>query len=211
MHEFEGDSADMMSQSEHLSPSDLAGFLDRDLDTSRRRQVEAHLDQCPECRYELAEVARVAASVPAPNGIARHKARRWLPLVLSGALAAGFAGVALLRRSQAPESPAATQPIRAPSLSEGRAWIGIVSPRANATTAARGVAFTWHALAADFYRITLLTESGEPVWTLETPDTSVTLPSKISLVPGRAYFWHVDAVAAGISASTGSHRFQVSP
>lgn len=200
-----------MSQSEHLSPSDLAGFLDRDLSTARRQQVEAHLEGCPECRHELAEVASVAANLAAPNGRARGRRQRWLPLVLTGALAASLAGVALVRRFRAPEAAAGTQPVRAPSLSEGRARFGIVSPETNATTPAHGVAFTWHALAADFYRITLLSESGEPVWTLETPDTSATLPAKVSLLPGHAYFWRVDAISAGIGASTGAHRFQVSP
>jgi len=202
----------MTNQPEHLSPSDLAGFLDRDLSPVQRQQVEAHLDGCPQCRYELAEVARAAESARGGSGIARRApARRWLPLVLTGALAASLAGVALIRRSSISKDQLITQPVRAPSVGEGRARIGIVSPGENATTPAHGIGFTWRALASDFYRITVLTESGEPVWTLETPDTSVTLPTKISLLPGRAYFWHVDAITAGISASTGSHRFRVSP
>lgn len=202
----------MTSQPEHLGPNDLAGFLDRDLSAAERRRVEAHLDRCPECRHELAEVARVAETAQSGGGIARKApARRWVPLVLTGALAASLVGVALIRRSQTPEDQRIAQPVRAPSLNEGRARIGMVSPGENATTPARGVSFTWRALVADFYRITILTDSGEPVWTLETPDTSVTLPTRFSLLPGRAYFWRVDAISAGITASTGSHRFQVSP
>lgn len=208
MRESEGSSADRMSQSEHLSPGDLAGFLDRDLDTTRRQRVEAHLDSCWACRHEAAEVARMSETAFAAKGIERRP-RRWLPLVLTGALAAGLAGVALVRRSHAPDHTTVTQPVRAPTLSEGRARIGSVSPADNATTPARAVRFTWRALAADFYRISVLTESGAPVWTLDTSDTSVTLPTDLSLRPGEAYFWRVDAISAGISATTGSHRFQV--
>ena len=201
-----GEGADgMTSQPEHLAARDLAGFLDRDLSPTDRGRVVVHLDACAECRRELAEVVRVAA-------VARKSARRrWVPLVLTGALAASLVGVALVTHFRSSESPPITQAVRAPSLGEGRARIGIVSPEENGKTPAHDVAFTWRALPADFYRITVLTESGEPVWTLETPDTSVTLSRRISLLPGRAYFWRVDAISAGITASTGSHRFLVAP
>jgi hypothetical protein len=69
--------------------------------------------------------------------------------------------------------------------------------------------FQWRSRQGDSYRVTVLTESGEPVWTAETTDTSISLPTGITLEPGRGYFWRVDAVADGLSATSGVQRFQV--
>jgi hypothetical protein len=132
-------------------------------------------------------------------------------LVLAGAVAASLVGVALVRRSGLATGASLASPVRAPAISEGRARIGIVSPGENATTLPGSLAFTWRPLAADFYRLTLLTESGAPVWTVETADTTASLSDRVVLQPGALYFWRVDAISAGISASSGSHRFRVAP
>jgi hypothetical protein len=71
------------------------------------------------------------------------------------------------------------------------------------------VVFVWRSRPGDSYRVTVLTESGEPIWAEETVDTSVTLPETIQLEKGRLYFWRVDAVADGLSATSGVQRFQV--
>jgi hypothetical protein len=83
-----------------------------------------------------------------------------------------------------------------------------VSP-ADDSTATAPLVFTWRAATADVYRISVLAEAGDPVWTAETNDTTIALPDSISLQPGRAYFWSVEGIANGIVASTGVHRLQV--
>ena len=62
---------------------------------------------------------------------------------------------------------------------------------------------------ADFYRIALLTETGDPVWTADTGDTTIVLPDSVSLQPGHAYFWRVEGIGNGIAATTGVHRIQI--
>jgi hypothetical protein len=89
--------------------------------------------------------------------------------------------------------------------------IDVVTPVDGATIAPHQVRFQWRSRAADSYRITLLTETGEPLWTEETSDTALTLPATITLEVGRLYFWRVDAVADGVSATTGIHKFEVTP
>ena len=44
--------------------------------------------------------------------------------------------------------------------------------------------FTWRSANADVYRIYVLTESGDPVWTTETTDTTIALPDSVSLQSG---------------------------
>ena len=192
---------------DHISDSEMSGFLDRDLAPADRQRVEAHLESCPECRRELVEVRRLAESYrPGALGTGRV----WTRVVTGTAIAAGLVGLLLLPSSR--QRPALRpDTVRAPAQvpnREGRMRIDVVAPVTDAPLAATAVAFTWHAAAADVYRLTLLTESGEPVWTLETADTSAALPARIVLAPG-AYFWRVDAIADGITASTGVRRLVI--
>lgn len=195
----------------HLSESELAGFLDGALPPAERRRVEEHLDGCAECRGELVEMRRIT------NGYAKHASgsasRRMLPRwAVPAALAAGLAVLVLLPRFLA--SPSGYEPVRAGEPAgdgEGRDRIGVVSPAENATVAADAVTFTWHRAAADVYRISLLTESGEPMWSAETADTTIAFTGHASLRRGQPYFWRVDAITNGITATTGVHRLLVAP
>jgi len=192
---------------DHLSDIDLSGFLDHDLDADTRRRVTAHLDACDRCRLELIEVRRLAASY-GPSAAGRLR-RAWAP-VAGVALAAVLAAVVLLPRAHVPAMPAAAPVRSAPQADgdEGRLRIECIAPVNDATVAAATLVFVWHPAAADVYRLTLLSESGAPVWSRETTDTSVTVPSGTALGPG-VYFWRVDAVANGITATTGIHRLIV--
>ena len=207
-----GPTAEPDAQS-HLTESQLAGYLDRDLPPEERRRVEAHLDVCASCRGELADIARMAdayqCSTPVPESV-RPAPRRWWPVALGGALAAGLAGLLLFGRSGT-EPSLQTQPIRAPATGEGRARIEVVAPTDDATGAPPSRTFTWHKAGADVYRFILLSKSGEPLWNRETSDTSLTLPSSVSLQQGHDYFWRVDAVGDGVMASTGARSLRVPP
>jgi len=192
----------------HLSANDLAGFIDQDLDPATRRRVESHLDQCRQCRDELIETQRVAAEYTAapPARTARSVRWKWVPV----ALAAGV-GVLLLLPRRATNLPAA-DPTRAVPVADGEGArpISIVSPVDDADVAPGEVVLTWHATAADQYRVSVVTENGDPVWTGETADTTVR-PAAAMLRIGQRYFWRVDAIANGITATTGVHRLRIGP
>jgi anti-sigma factor RsiW len=199
-----------------LSPSELAGFLDRDLDSEGRRRVEAHLDDCAACRGELADVARLADAFRSPaQGIvqpqeSRSRRRVWGGIALGGALAASLAMLMLLG-PPAPSSSPAAQPVRAPTTGEGLARIDVLTAPEMVGGATDSLVFTWHSVGADVYRFALLSESGEPLWTRETGDTSLSLPSTVVLTPGHAYWWRVDATAEGVVATSGARLLRVSP
>ena len=213
--------------SEHLSASEIAGYLDGDLPAGDRRTAEAHLDACTSCRAELAAVGRLAHEWDAaPAAAARAAAadpqrprphRRWPRAATLGVLAAGLAGVLVARRAPDPagqpssEGVAAvergtSQPTPAPAPS---GEIEVVAP--TDTIAAASARFTWRPARADVYRLTLSADDGAPLWTGETTDTTLALPADVPLRAGARYFWHVDGIADGIAVSTGARLLHVRP
>jgi hypothetical protein len=110
-------------------------------------------------------------------------------------------------RSQ-PGSPTA---IRGQPRVEGPVRIRTIEPAGAAIAADGPIVFTWESVGADLYRVTILTENGEPIWSQETPDTSVVVSDRTSLSSGATYFWRVDVVGGSIVASTGANPFVISP
>ena len=141
----------------------------------------------------------------AATGASVARRRAWRVGLATTLVAAGVAGLLLVRRPADVEPPDANRVREAPASGPagGSARIAVVSPPESATVSPRGAAFTWRSTGADFYRFALLTESGEPVWTYETGDTTVSLPATVAVRAGASYFWRVDAIADGISATTG--------
>jgi len=45
----------------------------------------------------------------------------------------------------------------------------------------------------------------------DVADTTLVLPADVALERGRSYFWRVDAMSAGIVASTRTRRFSTAP
>ena len=81
----------------------------------------------------------------------------------------------------------------------------------SATPPPQAVAFTWHASASDAYRVTVLTETGDPVWSGETTDTTAKLPPSARLESGHTYFWRVEGIEKGIVATSGVRRLHIAP
>ena len=201
---------DGVRESSHLSEADLAGFLDRDLANAERQRVIAHLDECAACRRELVEMRQMVDSYSRARDAAAAtdgrtgRRRAWRVGLATTLAAAGVVGL-LLVRGRTVEPPDANRVREAPAPGEmgGNARIAVVSPPEGATISPHRTVFTWRPTGADLYRFALLTESGEPVWTHETSDTTVTLPATVAVRRGESYFWRVDAIADGISATTG--------
>jgi hypothetical protein len=74
-----------------------------------------------------------------------------------------------------------------------------------------GLTFSWAASRAERYRIVVSNEEGTPVWSADTRDTVMTLPDSVTLERGGSYFWQVDAVQAGVTATTRLQRFTIVP
>ena len=192
----------------HLREIELAAFLDGGLGAAARHRVEAHIDICEVCRAELVDVGR------AIEGRGKHAARVAKPLArrwwVPAAAAAGIAAILLVPRL-ATRPGATLEQTRASRVTdgEGQRRIDLIAPLDDVTVTAAQMVFTWHAVSADVYRVSLINESGDSIWATETTDTVVSVPANV-LSPGSSYFWRVDAVANGIEATTRAHRVNVS-
>jgi hypothetical protein len=152
-----------------------------------------------------------ARTLPSAPATARGRAG-WRRVAFgSGILAAGLLVSVVARRPNGPTEQSSA--VRAPqaALGQGDNAVVATAPAYGSTIPARGGTFTWHRRSTDTYRITVLAQNGEPLWSQETSDTSVTLPAAVVLEPGRTYFWRVDAIADGIAATSGPQRFLVAP
>jgi len=196
----------------------LAAYLDRELADDERSQVEAHLDQCAECRRALAETVDVldmsgaGAGAEHPSPSIRGGDRRWVWLG-AVALAASVATVVVLRRPAglAGGIDARTRDAGPTTLVERIPQLAAVAPANGSVGLGDHPTFTWRSADADRYSFRLLAEDGVPVWSRETTDTMLTLPPDVRLGRGRSYFWRVDALGAGIVAIIPAQRFTVSP
>jgi putative zinc finger protein len=192
----------------HLSDAEIAGYLDRDLSPEERRRVETHVDECAACRGELVSVSRITQPVPVSHGVVvTGKKRWWLPAAAAAAVVAALALPNLTSNPRGPDT--ALRSRRIPDGTSGSRF-AVVAPADDTTVGSAALVFTWHAAAAaDVYHFDLTTDSGDPVWTKDTGDTSVALPDSVPLQSGRAYFWSVEAIGNGISATTNMHRLRI--
>ena len=187
----------------HLASQQLAAYIDYTLAHDERTRVEAHLAECTECRREVLEVTRVIRS--------RHRVGPYLAGAL--AMAAAVATLLLVNpRSGGEESVGAGPILR--SSAEGVAAergfrISVVSPQDGSELSREDLSFRWGSLGAEvLYRFTLTDQNGANAWTVDTPETFLTVPGAIELVPGRQYFWYVDALLPdGQTATTGVRQF----
>jgi hypothetical protein len=219
------DDDDTWNAGQPMHPTDnvLAAYLDGRLVGDERPEVEAHLEQCAECRRAIADTAVVLDASDAgrgqrPPGALRSATRRnWrrsrITWAIGGAaVAASIAGITILRpTTRVPvdlESP--TRRV-APSNERIRDLIAI-APASDAVNVDPRTTFIWRTVdGADRYSFRLLGEDGATIWSRDVADTTVVIPADVVLERGRSYFWRVDAMSAGILASTPARRFTAAP
>lgn len=193
------------SPGDHLSPEELAAYLDGAVGSEERLRIQEHLEGCDSCREEAAEVVLL---------LQRGGRRRVRRLAIPVAAAAAVAAVLLLGPWSQNGSQGPGERVRAPeSVSTGEALptVRALSPVQSSTVEQDSVVFAWEEVGEDaVYRLTVTDESGEPLWFHETAQTSVPLPSDVELLPGQDYFWFLDVLQPdGSTASTGVMSFRV--
>jgi anti-sigma factor RsiW len=165
----------------HLAPEQVAAFLDRTLSPDVRRQIEAHLVECDDCRTEVLEVQRIAGSVPGP--------RRWAAVPLLAAAAAAV--VLVVTQAGPPSGPRHREPTVQSSVAPMTvAPLGLVS---------RLEPLVWTSVVgADRYRVAVFDSAGRVLWETMVPDTTTTVPASIAagLEVSSVYFWSVRARVA---------------
>lgn len=180
---------------EHLEPQAVAAYVTGRLNDSERRRIERHLAQCPECASEVVAIHRM-----------ERPRRRWAGLVVGGLAAAAALAIWVGGTGRAPQTPA--DHIRGPGA-PSVLQLDAVHPADGSILGDSG--FVWRAVKdAVTYRLTITDDAGDEMWSQTMSDTSLLRPANAELVPGRTYFWYVDALRSdGVSATSGVRRFQV--
>ena len=177
------------SESGHASSEDLAAYLSRRLSGEDLAAVERHLVECESCRAELAAAQDLLS-------------RRKRPMQMAGALGIAAVAVALVLMLRTPQS--GISPLDNVPLSRGTTpftTISIIEPKDGAITADTAIVFRWSPSGTGAeYRITVVSEAGDAVWTAETADTRIALPTDVRLTPGTRYMWYIDATRSGVDS-----------
>lgn len=183
----------------------MAAYLSGRISASDRAVLESHLAECRVCRQQVISARRV---------LAKQHARRPLLWAVPAAAAAILALVVLAVRPgiRVPER----EQLRGPAQSadpEGASTLRVISPASSDTVNRAGVVFVWHGHPGrPLFHLTLADGSGRELWSGDTRDTTLTLPTSVSLDPGRTYFWYVDGLGAdGRSLTTRTQRFLTTP
>lgn len=186
------------SADEHPSTEDLAAYLNGALTVEGKADIEAHLGNCRDCRREVTSARELLRS----KGSNR---RYW---IVPG-LAAAVVAFILLTPSEERSGPELSR-VRSATL-EGSSSVEVVTPANRQAVSRLPIRFVWHRAADDaLYHVTLTDAAGAKMWTGETSDTVLVLPSAISLRSGRDYLWYVDAVRPnGRSVGSGTQVFRI--
>jgi len=191
--------------SQHLETEEIAAYLSHGLPSTARSNLEAHLAACRLCRREVISARRLVRT---------RSFRNRLPILLPAAIAAGLA-ISLVGRAVL--APTVVQPaVRGSTATdevERAATIQALSPAEGALVARNAVRFTWSGdKRRPLYRLTLTEASGRALWLQDTRDSTLALPSDVTLSQGMMYYWYVDALNSdGSALTTGTHRFSVKP
>lgn len=195
---------------DHMTDSQISGYLDQDLSAAERSAVESHLDTCRPCREAVADVSRMfhsySASTDERGGAIRKPFTLRKAITPALGLIAASIGVVWFMSREVQRLP------HGPSLTRSRdlnalAQIDVVSPAGEDVQP--GGKLIWRSVSADFYRLAILDDTGEPVYQAELADTSLVIPDSAHLEQGRLYFWRVDAIADGVAASSGARKLRL--
>jgi len=191
------------SSSEHRSPEEIAAYLCDDLLAADRERFQAHLAVCRECRWEVTSAQRLTRTRPRQTG--RSIALAAAVLLVAVLLTRDMGGIGAGPHREAQRR--STEPAGSAQA------IDIVSPDDGATASTPRVVFAWRGQPGNFmYRLTLSADDGRTLWTADTRDSTLALPSHVVLDRGRRYFWYVDALGSDArSFTSGVHRFSTPP
>jgi hypothetical protein len=174
----------------------IANYLDRRMSDADREQFENHLAECGECRRAVIEARSLINRVRPP----------WRVNAVVGVLAAALIIVAIDLKVQR-RSDFSPEPTRAAATTDA----GITPYGPLGDVPRTSLRFVWSPLpSAISYKLVLVDANSQPLWSTAAADTSIALPSSVSLHAGENYFWGVDALASdGTTHTTGLHEFRI--
>lgn len=196
----------------HCTEADIHLFLEDKLPPERRQEVEAHLADCPACAETLVAAYRqpqafeeteapsldAATLQQAEDLVSPRSPPSWRERILRLSRPARIALSVLLLAGVGLGlwtyvGPDATSPSSLRSPKTAPAWSLYAPP--HRTVLEPPPVFRWarHPDAAA-YRVLLYHNDGTVRWTGSTADTTLRLPSEVTLEDGARYLWRVEAV-----------------
>lgn len=188
---------------DHLSPEELGAYMSDALEGAERTAAELHLVSCRECRAEMIAAQGAVAGVRDSKLPSRRLA------VFAGLAAAAAIAVVILPRGEPAYEPARVERSAPSETAIDTGALTIVSPSVDGQLENVARQFVWNASSGASYKITVTDSTGRPVWTANTGDTAIAIPSSVQLPPGGQFFWYVDALRSdGRSITSGINRFR---
>lgn len=187
----------------HPASEQIAAYLSNALGTDERAAMESHLSRCRACRRQ----------VTSAQALIRTRPRRtpWIIGVAAAVIAVAFLQPWGRTTNRGDGQAGDVERSRADTFTAR----GIVSltPADGDTVVATDARFAWRGRGPDvLYRLSVTDGRGQALWTTETSDTVVALPSTVILEPGRRYFWFVDALGSNAGSwTTGTRAFVAAP
>ena len=186
---------------QHLSATEIAGFIDSTLSPDARTAAELHLSGCAQCREELASCLRLSTTAPS-----RSSSRVGWPLLAS--IAAAILIMVVLRPGQQRTMVDRTRERATVTTASSLA----VAPADGESIERRDLQFVWRRdPAAVSYHVVVTDSAGGPAWRSDDLTDTSTRPSPIArLSSGARYYWRVDALHAdGSSAQSPTAGFRI--
>lgn len=187
----------------HSEAETVAAYAERRLDPHDQDLFEEHLATCARCRDEVVAVRLILDS--------RRKSALRRPFFLAAA-----ASVVLLVslpfardvwKVRTDPLPALRQgfPVRGGLVETLFPEVGEAIPGGDPPR------FVWKDTGeGSTFRVTLLDEEGNLLWSTRTSDTTAAVPEELRLESGGTYYWYVDALSSeGRSTTSGPRRFIV--
>lgn len=162
-----------------------------------RDKALAHVSECAFCRYRVAAIARVAMHPEIKKEIetlepARHSITNprvgWKFFATAGLAAAAAVAILIEPTGTLRERFTPSGEVHREAAITTTESPRIVSP--TGTTAARVLQWT-SVPEADMYRVRIWSQNGDVIWSSETRDTVVAIPTAVQ--PGVSYLWEVNA------------------
>jgi len=187
----------------HFEADTVAAYAERRLPASERARFEEHLATCASCREELVAICRILVS----RRTSRLRTSLHFAAAASVVLLVSVPLIRYGRDDGAGLGPAPHRGSPAPGVE-----VETVLPQAESEVPwGAPLRFVWRDIGeGGTFRLTLLDEAGNLVWTVDTGDTTAVAPEHLPLERGGTYFWYVDALSPdGRSATSGPRSFRL--
>lgn len=196
-------SSTALSESDPVSPEEVAAFLDGRLTGNERARLEAYFADNPEARRELIGASRIIATMP-PR--VRASRLRFAPVI---AIAAAAVFLIVLIKPGSSHPPSTIAPVERRGAAEQTRGVDLIAPVDGGELAATP-SFVWRPIDGASYTLVVQDAAGRTILQQKTVDTVHAVPAVVLKSVAGRYYWSVDALMPdGSSTTSGKQEFVI--